>query len=81
MDDDAGFDAMKDSVNAFVGKEIDVGEYGKAILKNERAFNKRAGFTAKDDRLPEFFYTEPLPPHDVVFNVPDDEIDKVYEEM
>ena len=81
LDDDAGFDAMKDSVSAFVGQEIDVGEYGKAILRNERAFNKRAGFTAKDDRLPEFFYTEKLPPHDVVFNVPDDEIDKVYEEL
>ena len=81
LDDDDGFAAMKDSVNAFVGQELDVGEYGKAILKNERAFNKRAGFTAKDDRLPEFFYTEALPPHDVVFNVPDDEIDKVYEEL
>ena len=81
LDDDDGFTAMKNSVDSFVGQDLDIGEYGTAILKNERAFNKRAGFTALDDRLPEFFYTEPLPPHNVVFNVPDEEVDKVYEGM
>jgi len=50
------------------------------ILKNEREFNKRAGFTNKDDRLPEFFYKEPLPPHNSVFDVSDEELDKVYGE-
>ncbi|WP_455463451.1 hypothetical protein [Candidatus Hodarchaeum mangrovi] len=48
------------------------------ILKTEREFNKRASFTDKDDRLPEFFYKELLPPHNTVLNVSDKELDKVY---
>jgi aldehyde:ferredoxin oxidoreductase len=35
---------------------------GREALKLEWEFNKRAGFTAKDDELPSFFYEEPLPP-------------------
>ena len=35
---------------------------GRETLKLEHEFNKRAGFTAKDDELPAFFYEEPLPP-------------------
>ena len=35
---------------------------GHEALRLEWEFNKRAGFTAKDDELPEFFYQEPLPP-------------------
>ncbi|MFX1473773.1 MAG: aldehyde ferredoxin oxidoreductase C-terminal domain-containing protein, partial [Promethearchaeota archaeon] len=78
LDDDDGFAGMKDTVDSFLGMKIDVTEYGSAILKNEREFNKKAGFTNKDDRLPEFFYTEPLPPHNVVFEVSDEELDKVH---
>ena len=81
LDNDDGFNGMVDSVNGFLGKDIDVGEYGKGILKNERNFNKKAGFTNKDDRLPEFFKTEPLPPHNVTFDVTDEELDAVYEGM
>ena len=55
--------------------------YGKEILKKEREFNKKAGFTNLDDRLPEFFKTEPLPPHNVVFDVPDEELDAVFKDM
>ena len=56
----------------------DVTALGQRILKVERAFNAAAGFTAKDDRLPRFFQTEPLPPHNVVFDVPDAELDSVH---
>ena len=35
---------------------------GREALKMEWEFNKQAGFTEKDDELPEFFYTEPLAP-------------------
>ena len=28
----------------------------------ERQFNQAAGFTEKDDELPDFFYNEPLAP-------------------
>ena len=77
LDSDAGFKGMTDSVSAFLGKEIDVTQYGLAILKNERDFNKKAGFNEKDDRLPEFFRTEKLPPHNVTFDVTDSELDAV----
>src|SRR5947207_796548 len=39
---------------------------GRATLRMEHEFNKRAGFTAKDDELPAFFYEEPLPPTNLV---------------
>jgi aldehyde:ferredoxin oxidoreductase len=35
---------------------------GMEALKMEWEFNRTAGFTEKDDELPEFFYTEPLAP-------------------
>jgi aldehyde:ferredoxin oxidoreductase len=44
----------------------------------ERLFNERAGFTKEDDRLPEFMRYEELPPHDVVWSMADEELDKVY---
>jgi aldehyde:ferredoxin oxidoreductase len=35
---------------------------GREALRLEHEFNREAGFTEKDDELPEFFYTEALPP-------------------
>jgi aldehyde:ferredoxin oxidoreductase len=37
-----------------------------------------AGLTNADDRLPEFFYKEPLPPHNITFLVTDEDIDSFY---
>jgi aldehyde:ferredoxin oxidoreductase len=78
LDIDEGFAGMKDTVNAFLGKEIDVTQFGMEVLRKERGFNRAAGLTEKDDRLPEFFHKEPLPPHNVTFDVLPEEIDKVY---
>jgi aldehyde:ferredoxin oxidoreductase len=44
----------------------------------ETDFNTRAGFGRADDRLPEFFRTEKLPPHNEVFDVPDEHLDSVF---
>jgi aldehyde:ferredoxin oxidoreductase len=52
---------------------------GKYILKTEKAFNTAAGLTAVDDRLPEFFYNEKLPPHNVVFDFSGAEIDTFWD--
>ncbi len=79
LDDESGMGGMINSVNGFLGKEIDVGEYGMAILAKECAFNRAAGFTKEQDRLPEFFYKEPVLPHNVIFDVEDEELDKVFE--
>ena len=45
----------------------------------EKDFNTGAGFTAVHDRLPEFFKDEKFPPHDTIFDIPDQELDKVME--
>ena len=68
-------------INAFYGLSLtadDVTELGKSILKNERDFNARAGFTAEHDRLPAYFLDEKLPPHDITFEVKDEELDQVF---
>ncbi len=68
--------------NAHLGTNVDEDwwtELGKEILRKERDFNTRAGFTAMDDRLPDFFEEEPLPPHGTVFDVPHDELDTVFD--
>jgi aldehyde:ferredoxin oxidoreductase len=81
LDQPETFQALIDLLNAFYGLSFtanDVAEYGKKVLTMERDFNKRAGFTKEQDRLPEFFKTEPVPPHNVVFDVSDEELDTVF---
>ncbi len=53
-------------------------QMGARILQAEREFNRNAGFTSRDDRLPEFFSTEPLPPRNTLFTVTDRELDAVF---
>ncbi len=48
------------------------------MIETERKFNSEAGFTKEDDRLPEFMREEELPPHNNVFDVSDEELDKVF---
>jgi len=78
---DAGA-AVVEMVNAHCGTEWSGDDYmenlGLATLRAERDFNARAGFGPADDRLPDFFKTEPLPPHDAVFDVPDEELDQAH---
>ena len=59
--------------------EDDWSELGLKVLKAERAFNRRAGFTNKDDRLPRMFYEEPLPPFNKVVVISDREMDKTFD--
>ncbi len=78
IDQPETFTAFVELVNSFYGIEADVTAFGQQILSAERDFNARAGFTAIDDRLPRFFETEPLAPHDVTFNVTHEELDSVF---
>jgi aldehyde:ferredoxin oxidoreductase len=81
LDIPEGFDGMVESVNGVLGTNWtgdDVARIGKEITEMERAFNKAAGFTKEDDRLPEFMKLEKLPPHNEVWNVPDSDLDKVF---
>ncbi|MBN1321909.1 MAG: aldehyde ferredoxin oxidoreductase [Thermoleophilia bacterium] len=52
---------------------------GKRMLQQEREFNKRAGISEAADRLPEWLRREPLPPNDVVFDVPQEELDEFFD--
>jgi len=67
-------------VAALVGETLDedyLKQLGIATLKAEKEFNTLAGFTKEDDRLPEFFKQEPILPSGNVFNVTDENLDKV----
>lgn len=51
---------------------------GKQVLQIEVEFNRKAGFTKEQDRLPKMFYEEPLPPHNKVVVITDEEMDTVF---
>lgn len=81
LDIASGFEGMVETCNAVLGTNWttdDVGKIGLEILRAERNFNEAAGFTSKDDRPPEFMRYEPLPPHNRVFDVPDEVLDSVW---
>jgi len=80
-DNPGGYQALIDMINAQYGIELtskDVDDLGEAVLKVERDFNKRAGFTNAHDRLPEFMEYESIEPHNVVWDFTPEEIDEVY---
>ncbi|RJP67787.1 MAG: aldehyde ferredoxin oxidoreductase [Candidatus Abyssobacteria bacterium SURF_17] len=78
LDIPEAFEAIYEMINAQYGLNLgpnDVTALGKTVLKAELEFNAQAGFTAKEDRLPMFFETEKLPPHNTVFDVSHEELD------
>ncbi len=81
LDIPSGLEGVVEECNGVLGTSWtvkDMVRMGGDIVKMERAFNEAAGFTKTCDRLPEFMKYEKLPPHNVVFDVPDSELDKVH---
>ncbi|MFX1550406.1 MAG: aldehyde ferredoxin oxidoreductase C-terminal domain-containing protein [Promethearchaeota archaeon] len=81
LDIPEGLEGVVESLNGVLGANLtvdDVGPIGKSIIDTELEFNKKAGFTSIHDRLPEFILEEKLPPHNTVFDVPDDDLDSVF---
>jgi aldehyde:ferredoxin oxidoreductase len=81
LDQPDTFQALLDLLNGFYGFSLtadDVTALGKRVLSAERDFNHRAGFTAQQDRLPRFFQQEPLAPHQIVFKVKDEDLDRLF---
>ncbi len=75
-------DAFLKMINIKLGTQLtqdDLLKLGVRVLKMEREFNKEAGFTKEDDRLARFFYEEPLPPHNKVVEVSDEEMDRTFD--
>jgi len=81
LDIPEGLEGVVESLNGVLGTSLtvnDVPVIGKQIIDIELGFNKAAGFTSVDDRLPEFFLEEKLPPTNEVFNVTDEDLDSVF---
>jgi aldehyde:ferredoxin oxidoreductase len=73
--------AVLTMVNAKLGTRFGPNELAGLGIKTihvEREFNRKAGLTMKDDRLPKFFKEEPLPPNNTVFQVQDYELDGAF---
>ncbi|MDO9309521.1 MAG: aldehyde ferredoxin oxidoreductase C-terminal domain-containing protein [Deltaproteobacteria bacterium] len=73
--------ALIDMINARFGISLtgdDVTNLGKHILKVEHQFNIEAGFSNIHDRLPEFFTTETVAPHNAIWDFSGDEIDEFW---
>jgi aldehyde:ferredoxin oxidoreductase len=75
---------LTDAINAAHGTSLTPDFFerlGREALKLEWEFNKRAGFTAKDDELPAFFYEEPLPPTNHVARFHGTDVHGMYETL
>jgi aldehyde:ferredoxin oxidoreductase len=83
LDNPEALVAIVDMINARYGLSLtqgDITTLGEQILRDERSFNRDAGFTTAHDRLPEFFQEE-VTPHNVTFDFTDAEIDQVLAEL
>ncbi|MBW1820011.1 MAG: aldehyde ferredoxin oxidoreductase [Deltaproteobacteria bacterium] len=77
--DPAGGEAFLKIINAKLGTQMgpdDGPAQAVGILQAELEFNRKAGLTKEDDRLPKMFYDEPLPPHNKVFLFSGEELDE-----
>jgi aldehyde:ferredoxin oxidoreductase len=81
LQDPAAGEAFVKMINAKAGTQLgpdDGPALGVRILQAEREFNRKAGFTNEDDRLPRMFYEEPLPPHNKTFLLTGEELDETF---
>ena len=77
-------ESIKELLNARYGWSVDGGilqELGKETIRLELEFNRLAGFTPADDRLPEWMETEALAPKNAIFDVPDSDLDSIFDEL
>lgn len=75
-------ETISDLVNARYGTDFGIDllkDLGREAINLEREFNRKAGFTTADDRVPEWMTREALPPHNTVFDVPEEELDSIFD--
>ena len=65
-----GWDDLPDNILQALGKET---------IAMEREFNRLAGFTKEDDRIPKWMMREPIPETNAVFDVKDEDLDNIFE--
>ena len=72
---------LVDMINGIYGwgwTKEDADRAHRDVLRTELEFNRRAGITSADYRIPEYMREEPLAPHNAVFDVPDSGLDAVF---
>jgi aldehyde:ferredoxin oxidoreductase len=77
-------EVLSQLLNARYGWETTVDiveELGRVSLKAELDFNRKAGLSPADDRLPEWMTREELPPLNSIFDVSNDEMDHIFDEL
>jgi len=57
----------------------EVKHIGVEVLDLERKFNEMAGVSERFKRMPEFMREEPLPPHNAVFDIPQEELEGIWD--
>jgi aldehyde:ferredoxin oxidoreductase len=81
LNSEPAFDGVIGMLNTMYGlgwSKDDFMAKGTELLKMERQFNLDAGISPAQDKLPLFFYKEPVPPLNTVFDIPDEEMAKFY---
>lgn len=77
-------DEIRQCFNAMYGLDLsdeDIVNYGWQCLQEEWEFNRRAGLTENDERFPEWMATEAIPSNGAVFDVPAEEMRRVFTKM
>jgi aldehyde:ferredoxin oxidoreductase len=75
---------MIDMINGIYGwgwTLADYDRFNRDVLRTEIEFNSRAGITKQDYKIPEYMREEPLPPHNAVFDVPDSDLETVFDAL
>ena len=74
------WDILAELVSAYTGDHYtgeDIVQIANDTLKVEHAFNRKAGFTKANDKLPDYFYAEENKASQTVFDVSQDEINLI----
>lgn len=67
-----GWDDLPDNILQVLGRQT---------IRLEKEFNRQAGFSREDDRIPKWMTVEPLPETKSVFDVTDDKLDGIFEDL
>jgi len=71
-------------LNSLYGLELKpeyISEIGKSTILLEMKYNQTAGIREKDNRIPDFFKEEKLPPFNLTWDISDEELDGIFSDL
>jgi aldehyde:ferredoxin oxidoreductase len=71
-------------LNSLYGLELKpeyINEIGKSTILLEMKYNQSAGIREKDNRIPDFFKEEILPPFNLTWDISDEELDGIFSDL